>query len=132
MIEEKALKALKISNSGVLNITAEQFKKIHRDDLELKKYWKLAEKPDETGRSWYCTEQDILYRRYRNEKTGDDVKQLMLPDELVDRVIAFGNESSLSAHQGCQSTMRKIMPEFYYRINDRVRKYVKSCDLCSV
>ena len=40
-----------------------------RDDPELKKYWRLAEKPDETGRSWYCVEQAILYRRYRNEKT---------------------------------------------------------------
>jgi len=59
------------------------------------------------------------------------VKQLMLPEELVDRVIAFGHESLLSAHQGCQSTMRKIMSEFYFpRINERVRKYVKSCDLC--
>ena len=81
LIEERALKPLKISKDEALNITTEQFKKMQRDDPELKKYWRLAEKPDETGRSWYCVEQEILYRRYRNEKTGNDVKQLMLPEE---------------------------------------------------
>lgn len=131
MIETRALKPLKLTKSEALNVTAEQFRKMQNEDPALKKYWRLAETQNRTGKSWYCIEQDILYRRYRNEKVDEDVKQLMVPEELVDRVIAFGHESLLSAHQGTQSTMRKIMTEFYFpRLNDRIRKYVKSCDLC--
>jgi len=59
------------------------------------------------------------------------VKQVMLPEPLIDKVISYTHESILSGHFSLASTMAKLMQEFYfYSMTARVLRFVKSCDVC--
>ena len=50
---------------------------------------------------------------------------------LVEKVIEMAHESLLSVHQGIARTTNRILQEFYFpQLNDRVKRFVRSCDLC--
>ena len=54
-----------------------------------------------------------------------------MPEILVQKVIQMAHESLLSGHQGIAITTNRILREFYFpQLNDRVKRFVRSCNLC--
>jgi len=59
------------------------------------------------------------------------IKQVCVPQPLVDKVIRIAHETLLSGHQGIKRTTEKILREFYFPLlATKVKHFVKSCDLC--
>ena len=73
----------------------------------------------------------ILYRIYRDGPYVDPIEQVCVPEILVEKVIEMAHESLLSGHQGIARTTNRILAEFYFpQLNDRVKRFMRSCDLC--
>ena len=132
--ESRPLKPLKLTKFETLNLSVDEFRQMQTADPNLDKYWKLAREVDsnrDDSKVRFTIKNDILYRHYKNGPTCEVVKQVMLPEPLIDKVISYAHESILSGHCSLARTMSKLMQEFYFfSMNARVRRYVKSCDLC--
>ena len=130
--QQKPPKPLKVSKVEGLNITVEEFKERQKNDEKLRKYWDWAKGGQKTDGSEtdFVIENDILYR-IKQGSLAESVKQLVIPTSLEERVIAYSHESLLSGHLGIQSTINKLLSEFFVLgYHTKVKRYVKSCDCC--
>lgn len=131
--ESRTLKPLKLTKFEALNLTVDEFRRMQKTDPNLEKYWKLGEEVvpnSEDSKIKFAIKNDILYRHYKNG-SSEVVKQVMVPEPLIDKVISYAHESILSGHCSLAKTLSKLMQEFYfYSMNARVRRFVMSCDLC--
>jgi len=72
-----------------------------------------------------------LCRIYKAGPHADPIEPVCVPERLVDKVIELAHESLLSGHQGIARTTSRIMQEFNFpRLSERVKRFVRSCDLC--
>jgi len=128
-----APRPLKIKKVEALNISCEKFKQLQKEDEGLTRYWKLAaeEQSSKDAKAEFSVKEGVLYRKYKAGPHSDPVEQVCVPGSLVERVIEMAHESLLSGHQGIARTTSRILQEFYFpRLNERIRRFVRSCDLC--
>jgi hypothetical protein len=99
------LRPLHLSKIDALNIGAEQFKKLQREDPELKKYWEMAEASlnGQGDRADFVVKGDVLYRIYKTGPDKDPVKQVVVPEPLCDKAIAYAHESAIWTHGNCKN-----------------------------
>jgi Integrase zinc binding domain len=132
--ESKPLKPLKLTKFDALNLTVVDFKKMQKADPNLDKYWNLAkdEEFDQTDNTiTFVVLDDILYREYSDSARNKVVKQLLIPEQLIDKVIAYAHESLLSGHCSIAKTIGILTQEcWFYSMHARVKRWVKSCDMC--
>jgi hypothetical protein len=132
--ESKPLKPLKLTKFDALNLTVVDFKKMQQADPNLKKYWDLAKDENNVqtdDKIRFVVQDEILYRVYTDDARNKVVKQLLIPEQLVDKVIAYAHESLLSGHCSIAKTIGILIQEFwFYSMQARVKRWVKSCDLC--
>jgi len=69
----------------------------------LKKYWELAEQPDEDGRSYFFVKV-ILYRKYYTGQGEDGVVQLVVPKGPGEKVVALAHDTLQAGHRGAAKT----------------------------
>jgi len=105
---------------------------MQRGDVNLSKYWKIAEEQKDDGaKTKFVVQDEILYRIYKAAQDMDPVEHVCVPEVLINKVIELGHEALLSGHQGIARTTSRILQEFYFpRLCDRVKRFVRSCDLC--
>ena len=132
--ENKAVRPLKLSKFEALNLSVEQFRQLQKEDQNLVKYWQMAKtsKVDlKNEKIRFVIENDVLYREYKIGSNGDIIRQLMIPEPLIDKVICYAHESLLSGHSSLTRTIDNLTQEFYfYSMHSRVKRWVQSCDLC--
>jgi hypothetical protein len=131
--ENKAIRPLKLSKFEALNLSVEQFRQLQKEDQNLVKYWQMAKntEDDQNDKIRFVIENEILYREYKIGSNGDAIRQLMIPEPLIDKVICYAHESLLSGHSSLTRTIDNLTQEFYfYSMHSRVKRWVQSCDLC--
>ena len=132
--ELRPLKPLKLTKFDALNLSVDEFKSMQKADPNLSKYWKLAgdvNKCQPDGCIKFVIRNDILYRVYTDDVRNKVYHQLMIPEQLIHRVIAYSHESLLSGHCSTAKTVGILTQEFwFYSVQARVKRWVKSCDLC--
>ena len=124
---------LKVTKVEGLDIDYEKFKSLQEQDESLAKYWDLARQQSDRddSKAQFVIKRGLLYRLYRAGPDSDVIKQVCVPQPLVDKVIRIAHETLLSGHQGIKRTTDKILREFYFPLlATKVKRFVKSCDLC--
>lgn len=77
---------------GALNLTVIDFKTVQQADTYLDKYWDLAKNrknPQVDNKVRFVVRNEILYREYTDSARNKVVKQLWIPEQLIDKVIAY-------------------------------------------
>ena len=69
------------------------------EDVNLSKYWKIAEEQKyDRAKAKFVVQDDILYRIYKAAPDMDPVEQVCVPEVLINKVIELGHEALLSGH----------------------------------
>jgi len=64
-------------NGEALNVTCEEFKQMQREDVNLSKYWKIAEEQKDDGaKTKFAVQDEILYRIHKAAPDMDPVEQV--------------------------------------------------------
>jgi len=142
-VQTRAAKAAEVANSGPrplkvtkvgdLDIDYEKFKSLQRQDESLAKYWDLSKQQSyrDDSKAQSVIKRGLLHRLYMAGPDSNVLKQVCVPQLLVDKVIRIAHETLLSGHQGIKRTTEKILREFYFPLlATKVKRFVKSCDLC--
>ena len=115
-------------------VDREKLKQMQRDDKSLQKYW---EKDDVFVRGQaensFEVKGGVLYRVYKHPYVngGKPLKQVMVPEQLRNRIMELAHGSIMGGHMGIKKTVDKIQSAFYWPgIQGDVTRYCKSCDVC--
>jgi len=129
--ESKASKPLKVKSVPGLDIGPEELKAKQKADESLKKYRELVDKPIEDGKPQIFEKKGILYRRYFGRRREDAIVQLIVPQELREKVVSLAHDTLLAGHRGAAKTLSRVQQEFYWPgVHEFVTRYAASCDLC--
>jgi len=78
----------------------------------------------------FFTKNRILYRKYFDRQDEGYKMQLVVPENLREKVVSLAHDTVLSGHRGSAKTLKKVQQEFYWPgIHNFVMKYVSACDL---
>ena len=132
--ETKSKRPLKVTVIDALSLSPENFRILQETDEKLMRYWDLAKNPptDTDDRpNKYVIKHGLLYRVYKQNPHVDEVRQLVVPSSLEQKVISFAHDTVLSCHGSQASTLRKLCKVFFIPgASGKCRDYVKSCLLC--
>ena len=93
--------------------------------VELKAYWRQWE-------SMYLVNH-VLYRKWENnERQGEVVHQIVLPNSLRRMAFLLLHEATTAGHLGQQKAVSKIRQSFYwYHCRDEIEYWCRICDVCA-
>ena len=132
--QNKLIQPLKVKESEVTEISAEEMSKLQKQDESLKRLWdKKDVKIAGESKSWFWVENDILRRSYSNPKVncGNPVQQVVVPSELRGKVMALAHDSILGGHLGTKRTVDKVLSNFFWPgVGNDVKRYCRSCGIC--
>jgi hypothetical protein len=75
---------------------------------------------------FFYNDEGLIYRRQRNGK-----HQLLVPRELISRVIRENHDPAYAAHPGVRRTCELLVLNFWWPgIRRTVEEYVRECDSC--
>ena len=112
----KPQKPLNVPVAKDLYVSVGELQQLQRDSADLQKWFSLAE----SGRVERCgkkatvrfdVQKGLLYRRYQAEE-GREVKQLVVPINLRQRVLSLAHESIMSGHLGVKKTLDRVLSQF--------------------
>jgi len=130
-IEGKPPKPLKVKSMPGLDIGPDELKAKQKADPTLRKYCELGDKSVDGVKQQFFTKKGILYRRYCGKQNTDNLIQLVVPNELREKVVSLAHDTLLAGHRGAGKTLSRVQQEFYWPgIHEYVTRYVASCDLC--
>ena len=92
--EGKPQKPLKVSIPGQ-DTGPEQLIEQQKTDQRLKKYWELAENPMENGKAQFFIKNEILYRKYIGKHEGEGIIQLVVSQNLREKVVSLAHDTLL-------------------------------------
>jgi len=99
--------------------------------VSLKKYRELVDKPNEDGKPQFFEKKGILYRRYFGRRGEDAIVQLVVPQELREKVVSLAHDTLLAGHRGAAKTLSRVQQGFYWpEVHEFLTRYVASGDLC--
>ena len=59
------------------------------------------------------------------------MKQLMVPEKLISKVLSVAHDGLLSGHCGIKRTRERVMSNFYWKdVASDVKRYCRSCEVC--
>jgi len=129
--ESKPPKPLKVKSMPGLDFGPDELKAKQKADPTLRKYWELADKTVDGAKQQFFTKKGILYCRYCGKQNTDNLVQLVVPNELRDKVVSLAHDTLLAGHRGAGKTLSRVQQEFYWPgIHEYVTRYVASCELC--
>jgi len=129
--ESKPPKPLKVKSMPGLDIGPDELKVKQKADPTLRKYWELADKSVDGAKQQFFTKKGILYCRYCGKQNTDKFIQLVVPNELREKVVSLAHDTLLAIHRGTGETLTRVQQKFYWPgIREYVTRYVTSCDLC--
>jgi len=127
--ESKPPKPLKVTSVPGLDIEPEELKAKQKTGESLKKYRELVDKPNEDGKPQFFEKKGILYRRYCGRRGEDAIVQLVVPQELREKVVSLAHDTLLAGHRGAAKTLSRVQEFYWPVVHEFVTRYVASCDL---
>ena len=125
-------KPLKVADITVDNVSADDMRRLQKDDETLKKYWDLAESNTQPpGEVQFKIKKQLLYREYTPKVGGQKRTQLMTPKSLRQRVMEVAHACLLFGHMSYKKTLERVTSNFMWNgCYSDVKRYCWSCDLC--
>jgi len=130
---DRKIKPLRVEQVNGIDLSPEEFRKLQIEDRGLEKYWNMAREhvEDSEHKAKYIIKNGLLYREYKAMPSSDVIEQLVIPEKLVEKVVAYGHMNMMSGHLGIANTLRRVLAEFYAPgITSVVTRFVHSCDRC--
>ena len=56
----------------------------------------------------------ILYRKYFGKQDTENLMQLVVPNDLREKVVSLAHDTLLAGHRGASKTLSRIQQEFYW------------------
>ena len=103
--ESKPPKPLMVKSMPGLDIGPDELKAKQKADPTLRKYWELADKTVDGAKQQFFTKKVILYRRYCGKQNTDNLIQLVVPNELREKVVSLALDTFLAGHRGAGKTL---------------------------
>ena len=136
--KDEPLKPLRVAEEVDEEITVSDVKTLQHADVSLSKYFEIARErrdPRQKGHNqyWYEEEDGVLYRIFQCLKPGQlsEIKQLVVPKDLRERVLKLAHQSILAGHMGVKKTLDRILSNFHWPgIQGDVVRFCRSCDVC--
>ena len=134
-VEANAIMSLKNPDFDKhVNIDRDELTRLQGNDASLRRLMQRKE-PWKKGKSSIkvVQEKGIWYREFTHPhwNHGNAVRQVLLPQELRNTVLAIAHESVFGAHMGIGKTLDKILSCFFWPgIHGDVTRFVRSCDTC--
>ena len=108
-------KPLKVADITVDNVSADDMRRLQKDDETLKKYWDLAESNTQPpGEVQFKIKKQLLYREYTPKVGGQKRTQLMTPKSLRQRVMEVAHAGLLSGHMSYKKTLERVTSNFMW------------------
>ena len=129
--KEKTLRPLKVTQSIDSQLDVGELSQLQRDDDTLKAWFEKAKSQvtEPNQETKFEVKHELLWRI--REDQGRQVKQLVVPQTLREKVLRLGHDSILSGHQGVKKTLDRITSEFFWPgVNADIKRYCQSCDIC--
>src|SRR6218665_2068630 len=126
----------KLPNLPYLKYTREEMIKMQKDDISLRRYWKLARNGEANyeaykGNPMFTTRDDLLFRRCNEIGVNEMGLQLVVPKELREVVMMKIHDMSEPIDKGVRRTQDEVYRFYYWPyIFDEVREYVSNYDKC--
>ena len=112
-------------------------KTLQNSDITLTKLWgKVYKEPLKDLKPYqhsFYVKNGLLNRKFSSPKNtvSNAISQLVVPEQLRNKVMEISHSSLLGAHMGCAKTLSRITAKFYWPgIQAHVKRYVLSCDIC--
>ena len=81
------------------------------------------------NRDLFILEGGLVWRR---SKYKDQTRRVVIPGTLQSIVLEMCHNIPAAGHQGVQGTTAKVKEKyFWYRMSERIKNYVETCDVCS-
>ena len=133
--EAKSIRPLKSTIISAIDVSPEEFEKLQKSDEKLKPYFEKAQTEDISDqidhKSKYVMKKGLLYRIYQKSNDSEAITQLVVPQCLEEKVIAYAHDTVLSGHGSIASTYNKLSTVFHILgASRKCRDYVKSCLIC--
>jgi RNase H-like domain found in reverse transcriptase/Reverse transcriptase (RNA-dependent DNA polymerase)/Integrase zinc binding domain/SCAN domain len=133
--EAQSVRPLKSIIINAIDVTPEEFQKLQESDERLQLYFEKAKSEgisDQSDyKSKYIMKKGLLYRIYKKNTDSEDITQLVVPQCLEEKVIAYAHDTVLSGHGSIASTYNKLSTVFHVLgASRKCRDYVKSCLIC--
>ena len=131
----KVTKPLTITQAPGLHVDAKRVGELQQRDPTLKLLYQKARASNMTGtpkaEATFGITNGLLYRNFLCKATQQESRQLVVPSELRPTVLAAAHDSILAGHMATGSTLKRILPYFYWpRMKTDVKEYCDSCDAC--
>src|SRR6218665_2882027 len=126
----------KLPNLPDLKYTREEMIKMQKDDISLRRYWKLARNGKVNynayrGNPMFTTRDDLLFRRCNEIGINEMGLQLVVPKELREVTMMKIHDMSEFKDKGVRRTQDEVYRFYYWPyIFDEVRDYVSNYDKC--
>ena len=133
--EAQSVRPLKSTIINAIDVSPEEFRRLQESDERLQLYFERARNEsisDQSDhKSQYVMKKGLLYRIYRKNTDSEATTQLVVPQCLEEKVIAYAHDTVLSGHGSIASTYNKLSTVFHVLgASSKCRDYVKSCLLC--
>ncbi|XP_070200772.1 uncharacterized protein [Littorina saxatilis] len=132
--EDKPLKPLPAARAALGNVTPALLAKAQDSDPTLATPRGHAKSgkvklSGKHGRSRFLRDKKLLYREFSNQE--GTFKQVVVPREFREGVMATAHDSILGGHLGTKKTTDRVWRHFYWPgICTDVRRFCASCDKC--
>jgi len=90
-----------------LDIGPDELKAKQKADPTLCKYWELSDKSVDGAKQQFFTKKRILYRRYCGKQNTNNLIQLVVPNELREKVVSLAHDTLLAGHRGAGKTLSR-------------------------
>ncbi|XP_070179136.1 uncharacterized protein [Littorina saxatilis] len=132
--EDKSLKPLPAARAALGNVTPALLAKAQESDPTLATPREHAKSgkvklSGKHGKSKFLREKRLLYREFSNREGA--FKQVVVPREFREGVMATAHDSILGGHLGTKKTTDRVWRHFYWPgICTDIRRFCASCDKC--
>ena len=133
MSKRKSIQPLVVPDSEI--VSSGQLRDEQKSDQSLLPFWKQAEDAvkvkKKTAQVSYEMRNDVLHRNFEKLDGSLDVRQVMVPLSLREKVMKLAHDSVASGHFGVRRTLSRVTSNFYWPgVARDVRRYCRSCNIC--
>jgi len=96
----------------------DELKAKQKADSTLSKYWELADKSVYGGKQQFITKKGILYRKYCGKQNADNLIQLVVPNEVHEKVVSQAHDTLLAGHRGAGPIVCEVVTDKCFVVAD--------------
>jgi len=126
---DKEIRSEETKKSPHFNFRNIDLTDLQRKDNSLEKLWSIVDNAT-PGKARFFIKKDILFREHKGINDGITT-QIVVPQQLRDKVMSLAHESHFGCHMGTTKTTERVTQNFYWPgIFGDIKRFVRSCDTC--